>query len=307
VKRIAVFGSLDDPQVSRVISLATRRGHHVIQIAPEGWIGDGREPHSIYVGSDGKWRAEFGLEDPLDVDSAWVRHLPPPFPTIDTREGLPPLERLDVFQFAMHARERASAVLSVVDALLALKKKVINPPSRGLGIQNKPTQLLRMTKAKVRVPDTLITDDREAVKDFARGRTVIFRPVTGDVPARVLDEAEHGVLEQLAKSPLIFQEVVAGDDARVTMVGDQVVSSVAVDASGKYREVELPPKVARALDDARRALELTFVGFDVRFDPARPEAYAVLEANPSPTYLEVELTMGHGISDALIDALETDA
>lgn len=47
-------------------------------------------------------------------------------------------------------------------------------------------------------------------------------------------------------------------------------------------------------------------GIDVRLGPDEPEANAILEANPSPTYLDVEVKTGHAITAALIDALERD-
>jgi glutathione synthase/RimK-type ligase-like ATP-grasp enzyme len=189
-----------------------------------------------------------------------------------------------------------------------------------LGIQNKPSQLALMASVGARVPETLISDDPRAVLEFARGRRVVYKPTTGGALAVELDEAMKADLELIVAAPVIFQEWVSGDDVRVTLVDGRIVSSVAVVtpegtldyrsdpdyARGKtaYREVALPEEIARAVKDAARVLGLSLAGIDVRIDRDRPQRYAVLEANPSPTYLDIELKMGHMISDALIDALE---
>lgn len=283
MKRVAVFGSLDDPQVSHVISRATRRGLHVVQIAPEGWLGDGREPHSIYLLRDEKPRAELGLEDAFDVHSAWVRALPPPFPEIDTRAG-PPLERKKVAAFALEARERASAVLSVIDALLAQEKAVINPPARGLGLHGALAQLVRLKHAGVRVADTLLTDDPEAAAVFAKDRNVRARSLTGAPPA---------AREAIVRSPVLLQAIPSGE----------TVQAIACEATIVAPRT-LPPPIMRAIEETQRALGWTFVGIEVVFDSAHPEEYAVLDADPSPAFLEQDLKSAHRISDALLDALQ---
>lgn len=314
--RLLVFGSVFDPQVTHVLTLAKQAGHEIMAVEPERWMGTGVEPHAIRI--DNGISARFGGEDPLCADGAWVRHLVSPFIRVDTASRRP-LDREEVFVAVMNAQERAAAVLSIVDALIADGKTVINPPAVGIGIQNKPTQLMAVARAGVRVPATLITDDPDSARQFAKGRNVIFKPVAGGALARRLDNEAAAGLDMIVRAPVIFQERVEGDDVRVTMVDDEIVSCVAIEtpegtldfrsdeayASGKgtYREVALPGEIIDAVRTTRRVLGLRFCGIDVRLDADAPEAYAVLEANPSPTYLDVERKMGHPISERLLQAL----
>lgn len=318
-RKIAVFGALTDPQVVRVTRLAFERGHEVLVVPPERWLGDGAEGHSVRIGPEATSRIRFGDDDLLEAEAAWVRHLVPPFLGIDPSPELGPLDRKTAFVEAMQARERAATAMCALDMLVAQGATVINPPAPGLGIQNKPTQLLLMRRAGARVPETIISDDPEAVHTFAKGRRVVFKPVTGGALARPLDKDLLETLELIVHAPVIFQEHVPGLDVRVTMLDDRILSSVVVETpegtvdfradpnysagEGTYREIELPPKVQEGLRNARRALGLRFTGIDVRFDPAAPEDYAILEANPSPTYLDVERKMKHPISEGLLDAL----
>jgi glutathione synthase/RimK-type ligase-like ATP-grasp enzyme len=316
--RLAFFGSAYDPQVAHVLAIAAGRGHQVLLSGPEDWRGDGAVPHRLQI-LGGATALDFGGGALHDVDAAWVRHLLPPFPVVDTTPGLPPLEREALFVLSMNLRERASLLLSAVDLLVAQGKPVLNPPAPGLGIQNKPTQLMLMAQAGVPVPDTLVSDDPDEVRAFAAGRRVIFKPAAGGALAVELTPEHHEDLGLIIQAPVIFQALVPGEDVRVTMLDDRVLSAVVVETEagqvdfraspryaaglGTYREVQLPEPVLRAARATRRALGLRFTGIDVRLDPARPEAFVVLEANPSPTYLDIERKLGHPISAGLVDAL----
>ena len=318
-RRIAVFGALTDPQVIHVSALAVRLGHQVIAVPPERWHGDGEEPHAIHISPGLPPRIDFGGQDILRAESAWIRHLVPPFIHVDPNPELAALDRQATFVAAMQARERSATAMAAVDALMAQKKPVLNPPAPGLGIQNKPTQLLLMQAAGVPVPETLITDDPAAVRAFAEGGAVVFKPVTGGALAKRLDPDMLEALDLIEAAPVIFQRFVPGVDVRVTLVDDWLVSAVLVETpagvvdlradphysatEGSYREVELPEVVRDAILTARRALGLRFAGVDVRLDPDDPKRFALLEANPSPTYLDVERKMKHPIGEALIAAL----
>lgn len=317
-RRIAVFGALTDPQVVHVSALAVRLGHQVITVPPEHWLGDGEEPHAIHVGA-GTSRVDFGGQDILRSDAAWIRHLVAPFFHVDPDPTLGPLDREATFVGGMQARERAATAMAAIDALVAQRKPVLNPPAPGLGIQNKSSQLLLMQAAGVPVPETLITDDPAAVRAFAKEGSVVFKPITGGALAKRLAPDMLEALDLIRAAPLIFQRYVPGVDVRVTVVDDWIVSAVRVETpqgtadpradphysagEGAYHEVELPDAVREAILGARRALGLRFAGIDVRLDPEDPSRFVLLEANPSPTYLDVERKMKHPISEALVAAL----
>jgi glutathione synthase/RimK-type ligase-like ATP-grasp enzyme len=128
----------------------------------------------------------------------------------------------------------------------------------------------------------------------------------------MLDKEALKSLDAVTSSPVIFQERVPGDDLRVMLVGDQIVSSVAIvtpeqhldfradpiysGGGASYREVELPEPVRRFCREAARACGLTFAGIDIKH---QGDAWVFLELNSSPIYLDVELKLGHPISRAI--------
>jgi hypothetical protein len=194
MRRIAIFGRLDDPHVSRVVSAALKRGHYVVQIAPEGWAGDGREPHSIVVRPDGSVSCELGLEDAFEVDAAWVRELPAILPEIDVRAGLPAIERGVIAEMLRHRFERARVVEAIANTLVALGKTVIDPPAA-----SRVLSLVLIAKAGVPVVESVLTDDPE--------------PAPGE-------KNKSGFL----KSPLLFQAPGPGEKLRILTIGERIFS-----------------------------------------------------------------------------------
>ena len=113
---------------------------------------------------------------------------------------------------------------------------------------------------------------------------------------------------------MIFQERLPGEDIRVTMVGDRVISAVVIESpegtldfrsdpsyreeGGTYREVELPAHVVEQCRRAMRACKLEFSGIDLR---RSGDDWVFIELNFSPVYLEVEQKLGHPITAALVN------
>lgn len=295
--RIAVFGALADPQVSHLVSLALKRGHQIVQVAHEGWTGDGKEPHSIFVTREQGVRAELGLVEPLEVDAAWVRSTPAAFPTVEARPGLPLVERADVAELMWNARQRSAAIEALIDILLARKKTVINPRTIS------PAAMLPViASAGVRVPDSLITDDLEAAREFAASRTVVVRAINGEGREFPFDENRD-----LKKSPVLLRTVnEKAEHIRVMIAGELIASTVCITKEGRYRPIELAPEILSAVDRARLALNLIFAAIDISVDPEYPELFAITGADAQPSYLDIERTTGHAISEALLDALESE-
>ncbi len=316
-KKVLIFGSLADRQVTHVTAAVMAAGHDPVVVAPEAWMGDGREAHAATI--DSAAALYFGAQNVLDADAAWVRHVPAPYPLVDPRPELPPLDRREHYVDIMQTRERSSLALAVLDVLADKNCPVINPLTPGLGLQNKVTQLMRLASQSIPVPKTLITDDPERAREFVAQGPTIFKPVVGGAHAQVFGPEHHETLPWIRHAPVIFQRLIAGEDIRVTLMDDQVVSAVAIDKPsgvldyredpayatglGAYRTLTLPASILEAVRRARRILGLRFTGIDLRYDPAQPEAWAFLEANPSPTYLDIEYKTGHPITAALVAAL----
>jgi len=167
----------------------------------------------------------------------------------------------------------------------------------------------------------LITNDPSHVRRFqAAVDDVIFKPLMGGAVTRALDAGALERLEEIALSPVICQERIEGSDLRIMLVGDEVVSSVAIDTpeqhldfrsdpvynSGQasYKEVQLPEHVIKQCRQAARACGLRFAGIDIKHHAGD---YVFLELNSSPIYLDVELKLGHPITQTIAQYLITKA
>ena len=167
------------------------------------------------------------------------------------------------------------------------------------------------------MPRTLLSNDPDAVRAFAAEvKEVIFKPLMGGAVTRLLSEVMDE-LDAVRSSPVIFQQRIHGDDLRVMLAGDTVVSCVAIrtpvqhldfrddpaynGGEARYEDVELPEAIAQQCRRAARLNGLLFAGIDIKRTPAGE--YVFLELNSSPIYLDVERKLGHPISAAIAKLL----
>ena len=81
----------------------------------------------------------------------------------------------------------------------------------------KPMQIALLDRAGMPVPETIWTNDPDAVRRFAEGRRVAYKPVAGGAATKELGP-EDLTEERLARSagrPVTFQELLPGDNYRV--------------------------------------------------------------------------------------------
>jgi hypothetical protein len=174
--------------------------------------------------------------------------------------------------------------------------------------QTKPVQLAIVAALGVPVPDTLLSNDPEAVREFAqRHERLIFKPVQGGAPTRPV-AARHLTpenLRNLAGGPAALEEVVAGGDTRGLGVGRRVMVCRVLSPQLDYREdpdprietVLLPPSIESQCRQIARALGLLWTGIDLRHTP--DDRYVFLEANPSPMFMGFEERCGLPLTEAL--------
>jgi hypothetical protein len=111
----------------------------------------------------------------------------------------------------------------------------------------KPVQLSMARQLRLRVPDTLISNDREAVLSFVdrhRGR-VIHKTLAPAMDQLLFtkrwDAADTQALGDLELAPMIFQEQIGGSrEPRVTIVGEEFFA--AEFEEGEYVFLELNPQ-----------------------------------------------------------------
>lgn len=189
----------------------------------------------------------------------------------------------------------------------------------------KPHQLAVAARCGLQVPATLITNEPEAVSDFAQ--YVGGRIITKSLATMVTVDDVHGsgvlytaeVAEDLWGDPGIaatahlFQELVLGVDIRMTVVAGQFFAAEIhpADPDGpvdirahhenvSYRAIEVPADVRRAVIDLLHELRLTFAAIDFRVVPGR--GWVFLEANPNGQWAfisELRDSIAHSITDFL--------
>ncbi|HEX5715734.1 MAG TPA: hypothetical protein VF179_06220 [Thermoanaerobaculia bacterium] len=190
--------------------------------------------------------------------------------------------------------------------------RVLNRARAMASNSSKPYQAQIIARSSFLVPSTLVTNDPEMAREFARehGR-VIYKSVSSVRSiVRELEPADLDRLDRVGDLPTQFQAFIPGTNIRVHVVGEAVfatrVETDSVDyryASREGREVrmsaaELPPEVRGGCLELSRQLDLPLCGIDLKVTPGG-EHYC-FEVNPSPAYSYYEESTGQPISRAVV-------
>lgn len=191
---------------------------------------------------------------------------------------------------------RAEAALSMICAWSDVTPiRVANRPTAMASNGSKPYQAALIRQHGFAVPETLVTNDPAAVRDFVdRHGRVIYKSTSGVrsivhelTPDRLTD------LERVRNLSTQFQQLLVGTNVRVHVIGSEVfaaeIASETVDY--RYREggesarmtaVELPDDLAQRCLDLSAALDLPLAGIDLFRDA--DDQWWCFEVNPSPAY-----------------------
>src|SRR5262245_10915494 len=115
--------------------------------------------------------------------------------------------------------------------------RVVNRPSRMASNGSKPYQAQLIRRFGLETPETLVTNDPEAVIEFRRvhGR-VIFKSLSGVRSiVQELDDKAMGRLDLVRWCPVQFQEFVEGVNVRVHVVGSRVFPTLIRSDAVDYR------------------------------------------------------------------------
>jgi glutathione synthase/RimK-type ligase-like ATP-grasp enzyme len=209
-------------------------------------------------------------------------------------EQLPALQGLDrggpQWRHANEVNETLSTWTELTTSL------VINRLSTMASNGSKPYQARIIQAHGFETPDTLITTDPEAVREFwLRYGTIIYKSISGvrSIISRLTaDHAER--LSFVRWCPTQFQQYIPGDDYRVHVVGDQTFAAKIISEADDYRYAgrkgldvkivgcEIPADVADSCRKLASALELHVAGIDLRYHPAG--RWFCFEVNPSPAF-----------------------
>jgi glutathione synthase/RimK-type ligase-like ATP-grasp enzyme len=207
-------------------------------------------------------------------------------------------------------REKAEVLLSVLRRWEERGVPIYNPVTASDAVR-KPYQVSLLAAAGLPVPETLWTNDAEAVRRFASGRRVAYKPVAGGAATRELgpEDLDERRLATLSNAPVTFQELLPGTDIRVFILDGEIVAAYRIETrSLDYRQheervepIELAPDVASICLRAADVTKLRFTGMDLK--AAADGRLRILELNPSPMFLGFDRLAGTDVLGRLAGAL----
>ena len=180
---------------------------------------------------------------------------------------------------------------------------------------SKGFQIAALAQAGLPVPRTLWTNDPAAVRGFAAGGRIVYKPVAGGAATKELGPADltDERLRALSGAPVTFQELLEGDNFRVYCLDGEVIATIRVtSAEIDFRQNEqvveettLSPEVLEQCLKAADVIGMRWTGMDLRSDAAGTLKF--LELNSSPMFLGFDARAGTKILDALAGRLAEHA
>jgi glutathione synthase/RimK-type ligase-like ATP-grasp enzyme len=200
-----------------------------------------------------------------------------------------------------------------------LRCRWINAPDADAAASHKPYQLDVAPELGLPIPDTLITNDPEEAAAFIdrHDGKAIYKTLSGLPEAwretRLLRPSERAALSLVRHAPVIFQELIEGDDLRVTVVGECIFAAQMESAGSRYpydvrmdmtvpvKAVRLDPPTERGVRALMRRLGLEYGAIDLKRDGSGRCVF--LEINPAGQFLFIEDLTGLPIAKAVANRL----
>jgi len=195
--------------------------------------------------------------------------------------------------------------------------RIANRPRAMLSNGSKTYQAGLIRRCGFAIPETLVTNDPDAVLAFveacaADGDEVIYKSVSGARSiVQTFTPADRERLHRIRWCPTQFQRKVRGTDMRVHVVGQRCFATRIASEATDYRystrqtgedaelsAAEIEPDWAQRCIRLAAALDLPFAGIDLRFTPSGE--VVCFEANPSPAYSYYQSRTGARIAHALM-------
>jgi hypothetical protein len=267
-------------------------------------------PHRVHFAANGK--LSFGKL--AHISAVWFRRVKQPMLPVGT---------------APHVAEYVIGELSALlhNLYLLLDCKWVSQPTFIYQAENKLYQLKIAGTLGFTLPETLVTNERQALADFYRvhGGEVIVKPLHNSRPVQPdglqqviftnrLDPVHLQQLDRYDLTPGIYQRNIAkAYEVRVTVVGTTVfaaaVDSQAVAATQQdwrrtklpFKAYDLPAAEAHRCVALVQALHLRFGAIDLI--KGTDGQYYFLEINPNGQWAWLETDCGLPISQAIITEL----
>lgn len=205
-----------------------------------------------------------------------------------------------------HAAEVDAALIRWVATTSAF---LVSPLDAMSANDSKPYQSRWISTFGWRIPQTLITTDPYAAREFWKQHgSVIYKSISS-VRSRVarLTPEHDRRLEDITNCPTQFQEYISGIDYRVHVVGSEVFACqvrseaddyrYAGDSGAEFHPCQLPPEVEDPCIRMSAAMRLPVSGIDLRLTPEGE--WVCFEVNPSPGFSAYEDVTGQPIAAAV--------
>jgi len=303
-------------QTAHQISLLQQAGAEVITIDP--YEDNGIYAHIAWHNDKIYWQ-QIDIS-PQHIQAILAPALTPEFPQQEVFEQSPTqsLDWAEWYRASCSQRDRSDTLLGLLLMYENAGVPVYNPPSSSITSRRKPYQLSVLRHTGCPLPETLITNDYAQAKEFiAAHKDIILKPASGGALTLTPEQISEQVLQRVREVPAIFQQRIRGGDIRVMVVNGKVVSAAKINVAddtldfrgdehyqqGKisYTEIELPNETAHLCRQLTQNLGLKIGGIDLKH--TKEGEFYFLECNSSPIYLDVEIKLGHGITQAICDAL----
>jgi glutathione synthase/RimK-type ligase-like ATP-grasp enzyme len=208
-------------------------------------------------------------------------------------------------------QQRQDAALALICSWAeATPVRVANRPSAMASNNSKPYQAALIRREGLGVPETIVTNDPDQVREFQRrlGR-VVYKSTSGARSiVHELTPTRATTLERVRNLPTQFQQLLTGSNMRVHVIGRQIFACeiLAETVDYRYREggsparirpVELPPEVEARCLALSAALGLPLAGIDLLRDA--DDRWWCFEVNPSPAYSCFSEPTGLPMAEAL--------
>jgi RimK-like ATP-grasp domain len=184
---------------------------------------------------------------------------------------------------------------------------VVNRGLAGAHNSSKPLHETILQELGFRVPESITGCDVDELRRFTRDGPTISKAVCGTRAQTI--EITEADLEGFSpeSGPIHLQRMMTGADARVHVVGDEIVAQRLSADTVDYRRggvmddlevFELPERIRDLVIAGTRHIGLTFAGWDFKIDS--DEHYWCLEVNPMPGYSPYDLRCDGAITRALL-------
>jgi len=194
--------------------------------------------------------------------------------------------------------------------------RIVNRASAQASNASKPYQAQLIRGYGFDVPETLVTNDPDAVHEFrSRHRRIIYKSISGvRSVVRIMGDEDMARLHRIRWCPVQFQEFIDGENVRVHVVGGRVFATRIVSEATDYRYArdqvgqsaelrpfELDDGLSEQCTELARGLGLAFAGIDLKIAP--DGRTVCFEVNPSPGFSYYEAGTGQPIAAAVAEYL----